>query len=111
LNLNNKELLKRKEMINIEEQMKIIIYEQNYIETISGKLLENKTMFNKLIELAFKLLEEDDDIIKDIFYENNLFEKLCINFIPFASKFMKENFMDKLSKIIVICERNSALSN
>ena len=129
LNLNNKELFKRKDMINIEEQMKIIIYEifatidyqfknldgdnlkQNYIETISGKLLENKSMCNRLIELAIKLLEEDDDIVKDIFYENNLFEKFDIDFISVVSKFMKEKFKDKLSKIIVNCERNSILSN
>ena len=116
-------------MINIEEQMKIIIYEifatidyqfknldgdnlkQNYIETISGKLLENKSMCNRLIELAIKLLEEDDDIVKNIFYENNLFVKFDIDFISVISKFMKEKFKDKLSKIIVNCERNSILSN
>ena len=128
INLNNKKLLEREDLIKIKEETNNNIYDifatidyqikniydddlkQNYTEVISQKLLENNNLLKKVIESAIKLVEEQDDIIKDIFYKNN-FEKFDIDFIAIIIKFLKEQFKDKLSKVIVNCERNGVISN
>ena len=128
LNLTNNKLLEREDLINIKEEAKNNIYDifttinyqfknlnddilkQNYIEVISKKLLGNKKLLKKLIKLAIDLLEDQDDIIKDIFYKNN-FDKFDMDFISIIKKFLKEQFKDKLSQVIVNCERNGVISN
>ena len=129
LKLNNKVLLEKKEIININQEIKDIIYDifltieykfknvnennfkNNYKEDISKKLIDNEIMCTKLNNLVIKLIEDDDDLIKQIFYEKNIFEKIDIDFISVLLKFIKLKYKEKLNKIIVNCEKDNVISN
>ena len=68
-------------------------------------------MCTKLNNLVIKLIEDDDDLIKQIFYEKNIFEKIDIDFISVLLKFIKLKYKEKLNKIIVNCEKDNVISN
>ena len=127
LNLNNKEIFLK--LINNKEIFHEIIYEifstinynfinvdknfdkKNYIENISKEILKNEFLINILKEKTLDLINEEENIIKKIFYEKNIIDKFDIDFISILLKYVKIIFKEKLNEIIVDYEKDSVLSN